>query len=337
MPCFYPKLGYRKVKVHGKIGELYVKEPSIRPCGSCLGCRLERARQWAMRCVHESQMHEQNCFITLTYDPKFLPPDKSIHKDELQRFFKRLRKELCYTGTMPLFDKAMRIQYYRQPWHKKYGQPKRMPIYREIKYYACGEYGKRFSRPHYHACLFGYEFKDQKLLYQGHLSYWQKYFKKTNSHSLFTSKTLERIWGKGFVTIGELTFESAGYVARYCMKKITGKEASAHYKNREPEFALMSKGLGKSWYKKYFTDIYPKDFTTMNGNKLKPPRYYDYLLEIDKEDLYDQIKQKRIEKGTPDLKTGIEKAKRSPYAERYLKIITKQLQRSMENAETDDV
>jgi len=103
------------------------------PCGRCLQCRIARARVWATRCVHESAFHEHNSFVTLTYDDKHLPPDKSLSKHELQLFFKRLRKNLDYF----------------------YGD-------RKIKYFAAGEYGQEKDeygipkeRPHYHAIIFG--------------------------------------------------------------------------------------------------------------------------------------------------------------------------------------
>jgi len=271
MPCAYPRPGYRKIYKRGKVGEIYVKEPCMRPCGMCWQCRLEFARQWAMRCTHEAQLHEENCFITLTYNQEHLPKDKSVHKRALQLFFKRLRKHL---------------------------EPK------EIRYYACGEYGDRLGRPHYHACLFGHSFTDKTVIKGPRVRSIQNYFKTSNnSFSLYTSKTLERIWGKGFVTIGDLSFESAGYVARYCMKKITGPPASSHYKNKNPEFALMSRrpGIGFPWFEKFLNDVYPKDFTTINGKKMRPPRYYDYILEMRKPFLFEEIKEERRDNESKNL------------------------------------
>ena len=150
------------------------------PCGQCIGCRLERSRQWAIRCVHEASLHTDNCFITLTYSPDCLPSDGSLNHDDFQKFFKRLRKHIA---------------------------PKK------IRYYMCGEYGEdlqqpsKLGRPHFHACLFGLDFDDKQL------------YIVRDDVKLYTSATLEKIWGKGFVTIGDVTFESAAYVARYIAKK----------------------------------------------------------------------------------------------------------------------
>lgn len=63
------------------------------PCGQCVGCRLEHSRRWAVRMMHEAQMHDKNCFITLTYNDQYLPADGSLHLDHFQKFMKRLRKK----------------------------------------------------------------------------------------------------------------------------------------------------------------------------------------------------------------------------------------------------
>lgn len=303
MPCAYPQPGWRKVYKHGNIKGVYLKEPCMRPCGQCLQCRLEKARQWAMRCIHESQMHEENCFVTLTYNDQNLPADRSVHKLELSNFMRRLRKKL--NG-------------------------------KEIKFYGCGEYGDRLGRPHYHVCLFGHEFNDKEVIQANRIKYFKNRFSTAEGHSLYTSPFLEKVWGKGFVTVGDLTFESAGYVARYVMKKITGKKASAHYKNKSPEFCLMSRnpGIGFSWFEKFKSDAFPKDFTTVKGAKMKPPTYYDYLLEKSDPTMFNEVKIKRQDFVDPDKldpKKNIEKRLR---LERVKKQQTRTLLRKLHNAET---
>lgn len=98
------------------------------PCGKCMGCRLERSRQWAARCMHEAKMYEDNCFITLTYSDDFLPSDGSLVRKHVQDFMKRLRQE--FSG-------------------------------RTIRFFGCGEYGEGLNRPHYHLCLFNLHFEDR--------------------------------------------------------------------------------------------------------------------------------------------------------------------------------
>lgn len=194
MPCFKPLEAYRPRDTRSKklIFSYNPKTcdsitPIMLPCGQCVGCRLERSRQWALRCVHESKMHKDNCFITLTYATEHLPPDSSLHYPDFQKFMKRLRK--------------------------KYGEG--------IRFYMCGEYGENFGRPHFHACLFGHNFTDLKL------------WKETNGQKLYRSKELEQLWPFGHSSVGSVTFESAAYVARYIMKKITGEAAEQHYTFRK--------------------------------------------------------------------------------------------------------
>lgn len=244
------------------------------PCGQCIGCRLERSRQWAIRCVHESKLHEENCFVTLTYDNEHVPSDFSLDKTEHQRFLKKLRKKFA--------DK-------------------------KIRYMLCGEYGEQFERPHYHACLFGIDFADKKL------------YSINNGNKLYTSETLNKIWGLGQCWIGDVTFESAAYVARYICKKVTGKNAEEHYKKTdmrtgeiitiEPEFIRMSlkPGIGKDWMEKWTDDIYPSDEIIIRGKKMKPPRYYDKVFETKEQEKMEKIKNEREKKRRENWKENTTK------------------------------
>lgn len=270
MPCYSPLTAYRAKTTEESGKRKLVFNPNYGyrdrkveiPCGQCVGCRLEKSRQWAMRCCHEASLHEHNCFITLTYSPENLPADKSLHKEHFQKFMKRLRK------------------YADRP--KDNG----------VRFYACGEYGELRNRPHYHAILFNFDFED-KLLWS-----------KKNGQCLFRSETLEKLWPYGFASIGNVTFESAAYVARYVMKKQTGENAEKEYRildketgeihDIEPEFALMSRrpGIGKEWWDKYHSDT-DKDFVTLRGTKMKVPKYYDYLREKVDEKSLEEIKWNR--------------------------------------------
>lgn len=266
-------------------------DPLEVPCGMCIGCRLEKARQWAVRCVHESQMHERNCFVTLTYNNSNLPDDHSLDKSAIPKFLKRLRNHFSSS----------------------------------IRYYGCGEYGDNkggvvyktgLGRPHYHLCLFGIDFDDKELIRGSNYVRWQNHFSKGGVNDLFISPTLSKKWPYGFHSIGDLSFDSAGYVARYCMKKVTGKNSKVHYGTAVPEFALMSRmpGIGKSWIEKYFHDVYPKDFFHINGVKNKPPRYYDDYASWRSPNMFNALKADRIEKAkeneeTPERKFDKEKHK----------------------------
>jgi hypothetical protein len=150
---------------------------------------------------------------------------------------------------------------------------------KRIRFYHCGEYGEELGRPHYHALIFGYDFPD-KL-----------FWKEIRGNRAYTSKLLDDTWSKGYCSIGDVTFQSAAYVARYIMKKQAGKTAKKHYEKtdpetgeistRYPEYTTMSlrPGIATEWFEKYGGDVFPEDFVVIEGKKYKTPRFYDKLLK----------------------------------------------------------
>ena len=173
---------------------------------------------------------------------------------------------LTYSPEKMPVDGSLDLKH-MQDFHKRL----RKAIGAPLKTLYCGEYGPKLQRPHYHAIYFGLEFSDQEVW--GHNKY---------GHAMFRSAELERLWPHGFSSIGPVTSETAGYVARYTLKKMTGTASEDHYKGKTPEFAQMSRrpGIGHSWFLKYWQDCYPKDFVTIDGKKFPVPRYYDKLLEL---------------------------------------------------------
>lgn len=168
----------------------------------------------------------------------------------------------------------------------------------KIRYFHCGEYGDLNGRPHYHALIFGYNFPDRVL------------FSTRNNIRCDTSKLLSDIWNNGFCTVGDVTYESAAYVARYALKKITGELAELHYSmfdystgeiygTRKPEYVTMSRGrrpdggIGYRFYKKFRKDFFPDDFAVINGREHKLPDYYLGQYEIDDPENYKKVKSKR--------------------------------------------
>ena len=167
-----------------------------------------------------------------------------------------------------------------------------------VRFYMSGEYGEDFDRPHFHACLFGLFFSDRAFL-------------KTLSSGcrLYRSATLEKLWPYGYSSIGDVTCQSAAYVARYITKKISGSGAVDHYRyvdnntgeiiDRVPEFAHMSlkPGIGFPWFEKFKQEVFPRDYVIVNGTKVKPPKYYYELLKQDASFLSDEIEYERYKKG----------------------------------------
>lgn len=168
---------------------------------------------------------------------------------------------------------------------------------KKIRFYMAGEYGDEKDRPHYHACLFNHDFEDKV------------YFRTTKAGSkIYTSKILDRLWPYGFNTIGEVTFESAAYVARYIMKKVQGNPQHANYQTidketgevlyRDKEFTHMSlkKGIGQGWYEKWKTDVFPEDIVVIKGVACKPPKYYYEKLKKENPEMFEEIAYNRSEK-----------------------------------------
>ena len=127
-------------------------------------------------------------------------------------------------------------------------------------------------------------------------------------------------------------FESAAYVARYITKKITGPGAEAHYGDRVPEYVTMSRrpGIGKGWYDKYRSDVYPCDSVTLRGGReMKPPKAYDRYFEVDFPEEMRKLKFKRIE--TAKAKALLEPWYRLSVKEEAQELSFKRLKRSLEN------
>lgn len=265
MVCYHPLTAIKITDSQGKVnvrvtGSLDWNDHLVKtdrddflllPCGHCIGCRLERSRQWAVRCIHEASFHDDNCFLTLTYDDVHLPENGSLIKKDLTDFWKRLRRAI--------FPKKLR-------------------------YFACGEYGSKFERPHYHACVFGYSPDDKKL-----------YSIRAGSR-LYISPLIAKLWPFGFHTIGDVTFDSAAYVARYVLKKVTGDNADSHYNGREPEYVVMSRrpGIAHDWIRKFYDDVYPHDYVVIRDNiKCRPPKYYDQIYDFECNGDLEYVKNKR--------------------------------------------
>lgn len=305
MTCFHPW----KPPIHLGLA------PTLKlPCNQCTGCRLRRSAEWATRCLHESKQHHYNSWITLTYDDEHLPGkyntgiihpytgqtiySGTLRKTHMQKFYRRTRKTLTNkTEGQILHSHKPAVDYlppkgYTGQEQRLFGLPSK-PI---LRYYYGGEYGEKYNRPHYHACLFGIDFRDKKHVET-----------TTGGFKLYESPTLSQLWTQGRHTIAELTWETAAYTARYIMKKITGNNKKQHYEKidketgeiitLEPEFNDMSRkpGIGHDWLQQWYKDVYKKEQSgvRIRGNLTQPPRYYDKLYKNIHERHYEYIKLQR--------------------------------------------
>lgn len=252
-----------------------VCEPFDVPCGQCLQCRLDYARVWSERCMLEAASHEHNWFLTLTYDDYFLPYGEkdypTLKPEDLTAFMKNLRERYS-----TLYDLD------------------------GIRFFGCGEYGDHTARPHYHLLVFGLPVPDIKL-----------HSVSSAGFDIFTSDFLNSIWKKGFVTLGEVTYQSAAYTARYCQKK-AGKDLPDYDAlGIKKEFVRMSRrpGIGGLYYAQNADEIARTDKIYLPEGKISSSfRYFDRLAERDGRSL-DLIKDNRRKRA--ELRGNLERELRS--------------------------
>lgn len=197
------------------------KETLLLPCGTCLGCRKAKAKGWALRCLLELHDHKQATFTTLTYDDVRVP--NTLQKRDLQLFIKRLRRSL--------------------------------PT-KSLRFFACGEYGEKNSRPHYHAILYGLSAD------------------KDNSR-------INLAWAQGITRTYAVTPSAIAYTAGYTAKKYLSPRQNSEehinystgeiYKWQAP-FLQMSRRNGIGSTAKQFTSSW-RDFAILNGTRLPVPQY----------------------------------------------------------------
>ncbi|AXH75815.1 MAG: replication initiator protein [Microviridae sp.] len=261
MPCEHPITAYRPSKggpVSFKRPQHTTYEELQLPCGQCILCRQESARQWAVRITHEASLWEQNCFVTLTYDETNLPKDGNLRYRDLQLFWKKLRKEIG-----------------------------------ELRYYAVGEYGDKTNRPHYHACIFGHAFTKHRVILRteptllwtspqlaetwglGHVSVGALNFQTAMYTAAYVTKKL-------------------GYNKRYMQ---LDPETGELEEMIQPK-AMMSlrPAIGREWLQKYGHQVYAFDEVIVDGRKQKPPKYYDRWLKQRSEIAEQMIKEERKKK-----------------------------------------
>lgn len=213
------------------------------PCGQCLGCRLDRARDWSLRIGHEAKLHLHNHFVTLTYAPEKLPHGGSLNYGDVQLFHKRLRK-----------------------------------AYGPFRFFTVGEYGEQLSRPHYHSIYFGLQIPDLKrwggtdkvptFVSDSVMRLWG------NGHVLFGSVTPQSSHYVARYALKKVNGDRSE--AHYTRVLEDGEIVQL-----VPEFARMSTrpGLGYGWFQKYHSDVTTHDYVIRDGAKNPVPPYYDKLFK----------------------------------------------------------
>lgn len=270
MPCYSPLQGFKskhinengKRPIEFKRAHGFIDLGLTVPCGNCIGCRIDRSRSWAARCMHESKMHAQNCFITLTYNDANNPPGGTLVKSDLQKFFRSLR-DRGYT----------------------------------FRYFACGEYGDLTKRPHYHALIFGMDFSEDRRKHSTTNSGFPQYTSKIltdtwgKGHCTVSAFSYATAAYTARYVMKKIRGKNASDDPVYTrLNLVTGELFQA-----ESEFALMSRkpGLGSMWYDRYKRDTFPSDFIIVDGKKHTVPRFYLEKLKLEDERTFKKIRGKR--------------------------------------------
>lgn len=215
-------------------------------CGSCLNCRINYTSAWTLRCLYELADWESASFITLTYDDLHLPSNYGLVADETTRFFKRLRKYLNNESPG-----------------------------RKIKYYACGEYGERTKRPHYHAIVFGldsYSDSDREIL--------------RDSWPYCEPWMFDKSRGRNSA-MQPVTKDDIAYVTGYVQKKLKGELAEKEYfdKGILPPFSRVSHGMGLNFALKNKERLVNNGYTYLGRQKIGIPRYFCEKFGVSKSEL----------------------------------------------------
>lgn len=269
MACFHPLHGYKsksltaagKRAVVFNLKDGYRDLPVTVPCGSCVGCRSDRVKDWMIRLDHESLFHEQSAFLTLTYDDDHLPSDGGLVKAHLQGFMKRLRSD---------FSPA------------------------KLRFFACGEYGEQGSRPHYHVILFGADFREDRVKHVTSAEY-PVYSSERLSrlwgmgHCSIGAVSSASCHYTAAYIFKKITGEGAD--SHYSHLNL----ATGEIYSRIPEFVVMSRrpGIGSAFYDRFRSDL-NDDFVVIGGVKAAVPPFYDSRVGRDSPELLKRIKRKRV-------------------------------------------
>lgn len=312
MSCFYPLRATQfpngKIIVHRRTPGLDVKQTPAHlgrdiklPCNNCIGCRVQRSQEWALRCLHESQTHTHNSFLTLTIAEENLgrvAPGGSLSRYIHQTFTKRLRSKLA---------------------------PRR------ISYYMCGEYGEKLGRPHYHYLIFGYDFPDK--VHSKTTDHGEKLYESPTLNLLWPHG---KAW-IGQVTYESCAYVASYVMKKMTGKKaeehyLRQDEGGNDYW-LEPEFNEMSRrpAIAKRWWDDFRQDVTTDDHVIApSGSERKPPRYYDKLLALFDPTAHAVMKMKREHRAkelTQDDQTPQRLADRETVLEAKLKLKKRSLEK----------
>lgn len=213
-------------------------KPIQLPCGHCFQCRRESSLDTATRAWHELSYWDNSDFITLTYDNQNLK-SPSLNREHINNFIREIRRD----------------------------RPKMI-------IFGCGEYGEKYSRPHFHLILM-YNQAKPKL-----------------------HESIKQLWTHGFVSIDGCSAASIQYVAKYSVKKILGRDSKKHYEKLglTAEFGIFPRrpAMGRRWFDDNKNFIATSNRVWLDQTPRRIPRYYYRLFQEKYPEEYAIIKEKRM-------------------------------------------
>lgn len=253
MPCYRP-IPARQDKPGGKV----FLHPAVGtatmqlPCGKCLGCRKRRAKEWAVRCMHEASLSPKNSFVTLTYDDEHLPSNGFLRPKDLGDFLKRLRNAI------------VRKQYEHIDADG-------------LRYFACGEYGDSTFRAHYHALLFGVKFTDLYPIKRDLFT--SETLKRIWGHGNVSI---------GTVTVRSAMYCAMYSVKKRSKYNWNVHDADGVVAPQPFMRCSLKPGIGSKWLQKFYNDMQHGYIVVDKGAKWAVPKYYQSVIKRADEEVHEE-------------------------------------------------
>ncbi len=212
--------------------------------------------------MHESRMHADNLFVTLTYDQEHINDNNELVPSHFTKFIKHLRR--------------------RSPQKR-------------FSFFGCGEYGERTARPHYHGLLFGFDFVDKLSINSTATSH---AFSSRELDDVWGRGLAEL----GTVTSASAAYVAGYVRKKVRAQRyqranpLTGELLEPEFARMS-----LRPAIGRRWIEKYWNDVYPRDFVVFDGRKGKPPRYYDKFMDQEHPLIMEEVRQKRCDEADHDV------------------------------------
>lgn len=242
----------------------------LLPCGTCIGCRTAKAKEWAVRCALEDAVYDVTCFVTLTFDEVHVPV--TLDRRHVQLYAKRVRTA---EG--------------------------------RVRYFASGEYGERNGRPHYHVLLFGVSPTSQSLVRAW--SRWRCDRRHVHTDAAGCERVAVGFVSAEVANAARIAY-TAGYCAKKIgdvpdpPRSVRVDESTGEVYRYQPPFIQMSRrpGIG-GWAREYWRDF--RTVASANGSVVAAPRFLHEAWQAQAtEDEKAELEEEKFAKTIAAVKAG---------------------------------